>query len=97
TARMKKLKKWRIYPSSIKSPKDACQFHGGHAAVSKAFLLGGGRGDGGYRHKSYRPREVMQLCRPSPKSDDHTRGAANHKRDAEGEPDDQEKDDEEEH
>ncbi|KAG8963119.1 hypothetical protein FRC05_004918 [Tulasnella sp. 425] len=38
-ARMERLEKWRIHPSSIKSPEDAREFRGGHATVSKAFLL----------------------------------------------------------
>ncbi|KAG8958592.1 hypothetical protein FRC05_008777, partial [Tulasnella sp. 425] len=149
---MKKLEKWRIRLSSIKAPRDARQFHGGHAIVSKAFLLRddeddddeeeeeeeyypedededededdeddeddeGGDGDGeddrgrsggddrdhAYRwygrhrpYKSYRPREALQLCRQSLRSDDRIKEAVDQRRGAEGELDDAEKDDEEE-
>ncbi|KAG8963469.1 hypothetical protein FRC05_004720 [Tulasnella sp. 425] len=96
-ARMEKLKKWRISPSSIKAPKDARRFHGGHATVSKAFLLDSDRYDMWFWGKSYSPREVLQLCRQSSESDEPIRGAADHRRDAEEELDDEGKDEEQEY
>ncbi|KIO23333.1 hypothetical protein M407DRAFT_27181 [Tulasnella calospora MUT 4182] len=34
-----RLAQWRIDPSSIKFPKDACEFRGGHSTTSRAFLV----------------------------------------------------------
>ncbi|KIO32715.1 hypothetical protein M407DRAFT_18475 [Tulasnella calospora MUT 4182] len=36
--KMNELKEWRIDPSSIEFPENTCQFHGGHATVSRAIL-----------------------------------------------------------
>ncbi|KAG8965866.1 hypothetical protein FRC05_002983 [Tulasnella sp. 425] len=97
-ARMENLSDWRIRPSSIKAPEDARQFHGGHATVTKAFLLDGDE-DGYWFADSdtYDSKKAMQLCRQFPESDDRIRGAADHRRGAEGEFDDDEEEDEEEH
>ncbi|KAG8971533.1 Leucine-rich repeat serine/threonine-protein kinase 2 [Tulasnella sp. 425] len=91
-ARMKKLEKWRIRPSSIRYLKDVPEVHGGHATVSKAIAVDNLRWS-----KSDIPREVLQFRRQSPESDDYIRGAADHRRDAEGEFGDEGKDDEKEH
>ncbi|KIO23332.1 hypothetical protein M407DRAFT_27180 [Tulasnella calospora MUT 4182] len=36
--KMNKLAEWRIAPSWIEFPENTCQFHGGHATVSRAIL-----------------------------------------------------------
>ncbi|KAG8958975.1 hypothetical protein FRC05_008257 [Tulasnella sp. 425] len=95
-ARMKNIEKWRIHPSSIKSPKVAREFHGGHATVSKAFLLDTNPTRLSWE-KPYDSREVLQLCRSSSESNDHIRRAAGHRWDAEEELDEEEKDDKKEH
>ncbi|KIO32712.1 hypothetical protein M407DRAFT_101088 [Tulasnella calospora MUT 4182] len=46
TGKIDKLAKWRIDPSSIDFPGNTCQFHGGHAIVSRAILnLGSGESE----------------------------------------------------
>ncbi|KAG8969374.1 hypothetical protein FRC05_001113 [Tulasnella sp. 425] len=44
-ARLDTLLDWRIDASSIRFPDDPCEFHGGHANVSKAFLPDEGEDD----------------------------------------------------
>ncbi|KIO27943.1 hypothetical protein M407DRAFT_22850 [Tulasnella calospora MUT 4182] len=36
--KMNELEEWRIHPSWIGFPENTCQFHGGHATVSRAVL-----------------------------------------------------------
>lgn len=37
--RINKLAKWQIDTSSIEFPQDTCEFHGGHATVSRALAV----------------------------------------------------------
>ncbi|KIO33790.1 hypothetical protein M407DRAFT_17396 [Tulasnella calospora MUT 4182] len=37
--KLNKLAKWRTDPSSIEFPEGTCEFHGGHATVSRALLV----------------------------------------------------------
>lgn len=90
---MNKLENWRIRPSSIKFAKDSCKCHGGHATVSKAFLVGDN--DGGYIwSKLYNLDQNLQSDAQSAWSGDYDRKAADRQQDDEGGLSEEEDDDE---